>query len=69
MTKISAKDLKHIPKTKGLAFIGDFFKLGLKGTNYFTSRQKVFGNLFHFNVHTGTYLVVLRENNQKCLCF
>ena len=65
MSKISTKDLKHLPKSKGLPLLGDFLKVGKMGSAYFQENQEKHGNIFSFNVPTGTILAVLGEDNNK----
>jgi len=65
MPKITTKDLKHLPKSKGLPLLGDFLKVGKKGSAYFQQNREKHGNLFSFNIPTGTILAVLGEDNNK----
>jgi len=67
MSKITGKDLKHLPKSKGLPLLGDFLKIGKKGTSYFKEKQSQLGNIFSINFAIGTFLAVLGEDNNKYL--
>jgi len=67
MTKLTHKDYKHLPKSKGSFVFGDFFKIGKLGTDYFRQKQNQLGNVFSLNFFIGHFLGILGEENNKYL--